>query len=84
MAREAEVGTGDPYEVEIFIDGAPMEDAPPLLADSHCSVWIEGSLEASLYQGALTNLSNTRSDDELAAIINQAFAQPEEGVVEGP
>ena len=78
------MGTGDPYEVEIFIDGAPMEDAPPLLADSHCSVWIEGSLEASLYQGALTNLSNTRSDDELAAIINQAFAQPEEGVVEGP
>ena len=78
------MSTGDPYEVEIFIDGVPMEDAPPLLADSHYTVWIDGSLEASLYQGALTNLSNTRSDDELAAIINQAFAQPEEGVVEGP
>ena len=78
------MSTGDPYEVEILIDGVPMEDTPPLLADSHYTVWIDGSLEASLYQGALANLSNTRSDDELAAIINQAFARPEDGVVEGP
>ena len=60
-------------EVEISIDGIPIEEMPPIQPDSRFSFYIDGLLEASMVGIAFTNLSQTRTDEEIRFLVEAAF-----------
>lgn len=71
-------GAVQSVEVEVLVDGIPIEEMPPLTPETVYSFYIDGLLEAFSHPGGFTNLSKTRTDEEIVSLVKDLLTSTDD------